>query len=66
MDDLYRTGDICPKTGVWRCHGSEKKEHIIKGDRFGGYHEVIRETDNGVPISALEEKGCEWHYLGTK
>ena len=48
MEDLYRTGQECPKTGNWLCLGNNKIEQINKGDVFGGYYEEIAKTESGV------------------
>ena len=65
MEDKYRTGQECQKTGNWLCLGNNKIEQINKGDAFGYYSEVVGMTDNGIPITK-EQKGCDWQWHGTK
>ena len=63
MSNEYKTGDICPKSGNWLLVENNKIEQIIKGDKFGGYYEKVRETENGVSIYNTEEKRAHWQYL---
>ncbi len=50
MNDDYKTGDICPKTGNWLTIETDEVNVVVKGDVFVGYFDITGEFAIGAPL----------------
>jgi len=50
MNDDYKTGDICPKTGNWLLIETDEVNVVVKGDVFQGYFDISGEFAISAPL----------------
>ncbi len=63
MEEIKKTGESCPKSGRWIQRETGEINYYEKGDMFGGYHEIVKENENGTPIYSDATKSAHYVYV---
>ena len=60
----FKTGDTCPKTANYLLIETGEIKEVVKGDKFVGYYQKIRDHETGAPIyDTTREKRAHFKLL---
>ncbi len=65
MSNKYKTGDPCPKSGIWLRIEDNEKIQMIKGDLFSSYHVKTGKHEGGESLYSDEPKRGHYLYISS-
>jgi hypothetical protein len=63
MRNKYKTGDPCPKSGIWLRIEDNEKIPINKDDPFPGYHVKTGKAGSGAATYRDEPKRAHFKFI---